>query len=108
MFIVNVTTLIFRDGDFLVIAKEKTRQRGFPLRKDFSPRYGYSRKYERGIYTFLYKNISAFYPFDNGEVAFLAVELGGGEAYYIRCASKTMRNYYLNKLSKYIQEWGEK
>ena len=107
MFIVNVAAIIFRGGDFLVIAKEKAKQRGFPLRKDLSPRYGYSRKYERGIYTFLYKNISAFYPFDNGEVAFLAVELGG-EAYYIRCASKTMRNYYLNKLSKYIQEWGDK
>ena len=108
MFIVNVTTIIFRGGDFLVIAKEKVRQRNFPLRKDFSPHYGYSREYERGIYTFLYKNISAFYPFDNGEVAFLAVELGGSEAYYIKCASKTMRNYYLNKLSKYIQEWGDK
>ena len=108
MFIVNVTTIIFRGGDFLVIAKEKVRQRNFPLRKDFSPHYGYSRKYERGIYTFLYKNISAFYPFDNGEVAFLAVELGGSEAYYIRCTSKTMRNYYQNKLKKKKKKWGEK
>lgn len=108
MFIVNVTAIVFRGGGFLVITKEKVIQNGFLLRKNASPHYGYSKKYRRGIYTFFYKNISAFYPFDNGEVAFLAVELGGGEAYYIRCASKTMRNYYLNKLSKYIQEWGEK
>lgn len=107
MFINNISAIVFRNGEFLVITKEKVPQINFKLKKNISPRYGYSNKYRRGIYTFDYKYISAFYPFENEKNTFLVIELGGREAYLIKCKSKTLRNYYFNKLSKYIQDWGE-
>ena len=108
MFINNVTKIVFRNNDFIIVTKEKKIRTDFINKSTFSPRYGYSRKFERSIYTFYYKNISAFYLIYNEFKHFIVIELSGREAYFIDVASEKQGNYYLNELKTKLKDWNLK
>lgn len=108
MFINNITKVIFRGGDFLVIAKERGARAEFIKNKNFTPRYGHSKRFQRSAYTFSYKNISAFYPMGMEGKFFIVIELSGKEAYFLNFKNIKERDMYLTELSEMIEIWGNK
>lgn len=99
--ILRVKKLIFRKADFLAIAEEHFCNSN--VKKTDDVRYGFSEKHSRGIYTFKYKNITAFYVVNNEQDVYIAVEVDD-EKYLLKIMPYE-EEQYMAELSEKIEMW---